>query len=120
VLRRERRPSLRGRRLGGWAFVLNRATGLALVAYLYVHLAVLSLLALGPGTYDDFVRLVRHPLFLAFDVGLIAALVAHGLNGVRTALAGSGLAVGRHRGLYVASIAAGGLVVLVAAYFIFA
>ena len=34
----------RGRRLGGWAFVVNRLSGLGLVAYLYLHLVVLSLL----------------------------------------------------------------------------
>ena len=45
----------RGRRLGGWAFVVNRLSGLGLVAYLYLHLVVLSLLAGGPGGWDAFV-----------------------------------------------------------------
>jgi succinate dehydrogenase/fumarate reductase cytochrome b subunit len=37
----------RGRHLGTWAFVANRLTGLGLVAYLYLHLAILSTLLRG-------------------------------------------------------------------------
>lgn len=111
---------VRGRRSGGWAFVVNRLTGLALVAYLYVHLVVLSLLAVGPSAYDRFVDLVRSPLFLAFDVGLVAGLALHGLNGVRSALVGSGLVVARQRALLVAVAALGALIVLVAAVRLFA
>lgn len=108
-----------GRRLAGWAFVLNRATGLGLVVYLYVHLAVLSLLAVGPGAYDEFVRIAGHPLVKAFDVLLVAALVVHGFNGIRVALVGTGIGVGRQRPLLMTLMIAGGLAVLVAAVRIF-
>jgi succinate dehydrogenase / fumarate reductase cytochrome b subunit len=115
-----RRPGRKpGRRLAGWAFVLNRATGIGLVVYLYVHLAVLSLLAVGPGAYDEFVRIASHPLVKAFDVLLVAALVVHGFNGIRVALVGTGIGVGRQRRLLMALMIAGGLVALVAAVRIF-
>ena len=40
----------RGRALGGFAFSANRVTGLGLVFYLYLHLAVLSMLLSRRGT----------------------------------------------------------------------
>jgi succinate dehydrogenase / fumarate reductase cytochrome b subunit len=114
-----RRAGRRPGRLAGWAFILNRATGIGLVVYLYVHLAVLSLLAVGPGAYDEFVRVAGHPLAKAFDVLLVAGLVVHGFNGIRVALVGTGLGVSRQRPLFAALMLAGGLVVLVAAIRIF-
>ena len=42
----------RGRHLGTWAFVANRITGLGLVAYLYLHLVILSTLLRGPEAWD--------------------------------------------------------------------
>ena len=47
----------RGRHLGTWAFVVNRLTGLGLVAYLYLHLIVLSTLLRGPEAWDGLVGL---------------------------------------------------------------
>ena len=105
----------RGRHLGTWAFVLNRLTGLGLVAYLYLHLIVLSTLLRGPAAWDGLVAVFRHPVFLAFDVLLVLGLAVHGLNGLRVALVGSGLLVDRHKALLVAAGILVGLVGLVAA-----
>jgi len=110
----------RGRHLGTWAFVLNRLTGLGLVAYLYLHLIVLSTLLRGPAAWDGLVAVFRHPVFLAFDVLLVLGLAVHGLNGLRVALVGSGLLVDRHRALLVAAGVLVGLVGLVAAVRTFA
>ena len=110
----------RGRHLGTWAFVLNRLTGLGLVAYLYLHLIVLSTLLRGPEAWDGLVAVFRHPVFLAFDVLLVLGLAVHGLNGLRVALVGSGLLVDRHRALLVAAGVLVGLVGLVAAVRTFA
>lgn len=105
----------RGRHLGTWAFVLNRLTGLGLVAYLYLHLIVLSTLLRGPAAWDGLVAVFRRPVFLALDVLLVLGLAVHGLNGLRVALVGSGLLVDRHKALLVAAGALVGLVGLVAA-----
>ena len=110
----------RGRHLGTWAFVLNRLTGLGLVAYLYLHLIVLAALLRGPEAWDGLVAVFRHPLFLALDVLLVLGLAFHGLNGLRVALVGSGLLVDRHRALLVAAGVLVGLVGVVAAVRTFA
>jgi succinate dehydrogenase / fumarate reductase, cytochrome b subunit len=109
---------VRHRGLGGWAFALNRLTGIGLVGYLYLHLGVLSLLARGPGGWDRFVELAHHPFFLWLDVVLVVGLLAHGLNGVRAALVGTGLVMSRHQALFVALMLLGALVAIVAAVLI--
>ena len=110
----------RGRHLGTWAFVANRLTGLGLVAYLYLHLIILSTLLRGPEAWDGLVELFRHPLVLAFDLLLVAGLAFHGFNGLRVALVGSGLLVDRHKALLAAAGILVGLVTVVAAVRIFA
>ena len=106
---------VRRRGLGGWAFTLNRLTGLGLVGYLYLHLGMLFLLSRGPGGWDRLVDLFRHPFFLWLDVLLVVGLLVHGLNGVRVALVGTGVAVDRHRALLLALTVLGALVAVVAA-----
>jgi succinate dehydrogenase / fumarate reductase cytochrome b subunit len=89
-------------RLGMIAYILNRVTALGLVLYLYIHLAVLTLLAGGPGSWDPFVTIVRSPFFLVLDVILLAGMLIHGLNGVRVALTGFGIGVRAQKPLFVA------------------
>jgi succinate dehydrogenase / fumarate reductase cytochrome b subunit len=108
--RRARWLDPRGRHLGTWAFVANRLTGLGLVGYLYLHLAILSTLVRGPQAWDGLVE-----LFLALDVLLVLGLAVHGLNGLRVALLGSGLLVDRQRALLAAAGILAGQVTLVAA-----
>ena len=90
----------RGRTLGGRAFALNRVTGLALVLYLYLHLGVLSILVVGESAWDDFLGLATSSFFLGLDVVLLFGLLFHGLNGIRVALVGSGVAPNRQRALF--------------------
>ena len=74
---------VRHRKLGMWAYALNRISGIGLVVYL--HLVVLSTLSRGPGAWDAFVSLARQPYFLLLDVILLAGILIHGLNGLRIA-----------------------------------
>ena len=70
----------------GWlAFALNRLTGHILVLYLVLHLVVLSQLLDGPEGWDRLLGLFGSRPFLVGDVLLIAAVVFHGLNGLRLA-----------------------------------
>jgi succinate dehydrogenase / fumarate reductase cytochrome b subunit len=91
---------LRRRRMGMWAYALNRITGIGLVVYLYLHLVILSQLLGGPGSWNAFVALARSPFFLTLDVVLIAGILIHGLNGLRIALTGFGIGVKAHKILF--------------------
>ncbi|MFQ5341491.1 MAG: succinate dehydrogenase, cytochrome b556 subunit, partial [Anaerolineae bacterium] len=110
----------RRRDLGMWAFALNRATGLLLVIYLLVHLAVLSQLATGPASYGRFISLMKSPFFLAFDVVLIAVLLYHALNGLRVTLVMLGIGISQHRLMFWAAMVVSLLALIFSAYLIFA
>jgi succinate dehydrogenase / fumarate reductase, cytochrome b subunit len=92
----------RGRMLGHIAFVGNRVSGLGLVFYLYLHLAVLSMLLRGASAWNDFLRLATTTVFLLLDVLLLFGILYHGLNGIRVALVGTGLAPNAQKALWVA------------------
>ncbi len=86
----ERKPlqwfNLRGKRVGFWAYVAMRLSALGLVLYLFLHLAILSQLTMGPSAWDGFVATAKSPAFLLLDVVLIVGILVHGLNGIRLAL----------------------------------
>ena len=101
--------------VGHWAFSLNRVTGLGLVFYLYLHLAVLSTLLRGESAWHGFLRVATTPAFLGLDVLLIFGLLFHGLNGLRVALVGTGLAANRQRALFWSLMAFGAILLVGAA-----
>jgi succinate dehydrogenase / fumarate reductase cytochrome b subunit len=106
---------VRRRGLGQIAFSLNRITGLGLVFYLYLHLAVLSMLLRGETAWSSFLRVATQPAFLGLDILLIFGLLAHGLNGLRLALVGSGYAPDRQKALYWSLMVFGAILLLGAA-----
>jgi succinate dehydrogenase / fumarate reductase, cytochrome b subunit len=89
-----------GRETGGWAFILNRVTALGLTFYLYLHLLVLSQLAVGPQAYDNFVALMRNPIIIIGELLVVAAGIIHGLNGIRIVLTTFGVGVTRQKQLF--------------------
>jgi succinate dehydrogenase cytochrome b subunit len=92
---------VRRRGLGSVAYALNRITGIGLVVYLYLHLAILSLLAGGPASWDTFISIARQPFFLLLDVILLAGVLIHGLNGIRVALLGFGVGLQSQKTLFI-------------------
>lgn len=89
--------NLKGKRVGFWAYVVMRLSAVGLVLYLFLHLAILSQLAVGPAAWDNFVALAKSPAVLLLDVVLIIGILAHGLNGIRLTLIGFGLGVPRQK-----------------------
>ncbi len=110
---------VRRRRVGSWAFALNRLTGLGLTFYLLLHLGVLSLLLKGEAGWNQFVTLARSPLFLTLDVLLIFGILFHGLNGIRVALVGMGIGARNQNKLFWILMAIGLLLLIVSAILVF-
>lgn len=109
----------RGRQTGYWAFALNRLTGIGLTVYLFLHLAVLSTLLRGEEGWNTFLELAHSPLFLVLDIILLFGVIFHGLNGVRVALVGLGVAARNHKALFWGLSTVGAILFLVGAYLIF-
>lgn len=72
-----------GFRAGYWTWWLHRASGVGITLFLFVHVVDTSLVGFGPDAYETFVSLYRSPFFRVLEVGLAAAVLFHGLNGVR-------------------------------------
>lgn len=110
---------LGGRKMGTWAFALNRLTGLGLVLYLMLHLGVLTLLLFGEEQWDAFIMFARHPLVLTLDVVLIFGILYHGLNGIRVALVGMGIAFRWQKVLFWVLMAIGIFLLAVSGWLVF-
>lgn len=105
--------------VGMIAYILNRVTAIGLVAYLYLHLFVLSMLTGGAAQWDPFVAVARSPFFLMLDVILLAGLLIHGLNGLRVTLTGFGIGVRAQKTMFVALMIVGAVLLLAGALRIF-
>ncbi len=111
---------VRGRSMSTLAFALNRLTAIGLTVYLFLHLAVLSLLVRGPESWDSFVALAKHPLFLLLDVVLLFGVVYHLANGIRVALVGMGIGHPRHKTMFYVLVGIALVLFVVGAVLIFA
>jgi succinate dehydrogenase / fumarate reductase cytochrome b subunit len=71
------------RKLAGMlAWLLHRFTGLALVAYLVLHIMGLRSLA-DPAAFEVYVTTYRNPLFKIAEAILLGSVAFHAFNGVR-------------------------------------
>jgi succinate dehydrogenase cytochrome b subunit len=102
-----------GRQAGGWAFALSRVTAIGLTFYLFLHLYVLRLLALGPGYYDEFLALTENPIIKFGEWAVVAAVFLHGFNGIRVVLTSFGVGVTRQKQLFYGFMIAAVLVILI-------
>ena len=111
---RDRRSASRA---GWWAWLLQRLTGLALAGYLMLHIGVISTAGVGADTFDGVLTVLQKPFFVALDLMLIAAVLYHGLNGVRVVLFDLGIGIKQQAELFWACLVLTAMVTGVAAYF---
>ncbi len=69
--------------VGMVAWMLHRLTGLAVVGFLLWHVIDTSLLGWGPSAYNEAIGLYRTMGFRIGEILLFAAILYHGLNGLR-------------------------------------
>ena len=88
VLRRLVKRTVKGQWLGveGCAWVLHRLTGLALVAFLLMHLYTLGSVQGGEAAFDQAMKALQRPLPKTGELLLLWAILFHGLNGLRLIL----------------------------------
>jgi succinate dehydrogenase / fumarate reductase cytochrome b subunit len=101
-----------GRQIGGWAFALNRVTAIGLTFYLFLHLVILGKLAQGPGSYDQFLALTENPIIKFGEWLVVAAVLLHGMNGIRIVLTSFGVGVTRQKQLFYGFMVVAVLVIL--------
>lgn len=75
----------RGRE-GMISWALHRLTGLGVLLFLLIHIADIYVINYGPEAFDELLFIYHHPFFRMMEVGLVAALYYHALNGIRIIL----------------------------------
>ena len=68
---------------GSLAYVLHRVTGLGLIFFLFFHIISITKANSSPEAYDLMIRRMQEPDFKLGELMLFAALLFHGINGLR-------------------------------------
>jgi succinate dehydrogenase / fumarate reductase cytochrome b subunit len=78
-----------------YLYTLHRVTGLGLLLYFLMHIAVTASRALGPEAWEKAMGLVKGPLFTAGEYLVFAAFAFHAMNGIRLVIVELGWGVGK-------------------------
>jgi len=73
--------------VGTWSWLLHRITGLILVLYAFMHFFALSSSVGGASTFDGWLANLQTPLTHILEIGLMAVVAFHLLNGIRITVA---------------------------------
>jgi succinate dehydrogenase / fumarate reductase cytochrome b subunit len=96
-----------------WAFWLHRLTGLAIIFYLLMHILVIGSVVGGKENFDAAMKFLKAPIFILLEMGLLATIIIHGLNGIRIVLFDVGIGVKHQKEIFLAMMALGILPFLV-------
>lgn len=70
-------------KVGMWSWVLHRITGVGIFFFLLVHVLDTALVRVSPEAYNVVIESYKTPLIGVAELGLVGAIVFHGLNGLR-------------------------------------
>ena len=73
-------------KIGMWSWVLHRITGVAIFFFLLVHTLDTALVRVSPEAYNAVINTYKTPFIGLAELGLVAAILFHGLNGIRVIL----------------------------------
>ena len=71
---------------GMWSWVLHRITGATIFFFLLVHVLDTALVRVSPQAYNEVIDTYKTPIVGLMEMGLVAALLYHALNGLRIIL----------------------------------
>jgi succinate dehydrogenase / fumarate reductase, cytochrome b subunit len=69
-----------------WTRVLHRITGVLVFFFLFAHVIDTSMVRVSPSAYNTAVNTYKNPVVGLMEVGLVAAVLFHALNGIRVVL----------------------------------
>jgi succinate dehydrogenase / fumarate reductase cytochrome b subunit len=69
-----------------WSWVLHRITGVSIFFFLLVHVLDTALVRLSPEAYNAVITTYKTPIIGLAELGLVAVILFHALNGVRVIL----------------------------------
>ena len=69
-----------------WSWVAHRITGVMLFFFLFAHVIDTAMVRVSPEAYNTAVETYKNPVVGLMEVGLVAAVLFHALNGIRVIL----------------------------------
>ena len=69
-----------------WSWVLHRITGATIFFFLFVHVLDTALVRVSPQAYNEVIETYKTPIVGLMEMGLVAAVLYHALNGIRVIL----------------------------------
>ncbi len=66
-----------------WSWALHRITGVATFFFLFTHVLDTALVRVSQESYDAVIGTYQNPLVALMELGLVAVVLYHGLNGLR-------------------------------------
>ena len=73
-------------REGQWSWIAHRVTGVAIILFLFAHIVDTAVVGWGPEAYNKVVAVYHNPFIRLLELGLVAAVIYHALNGIRIML----------------------------------
>jgi succinate dehydrogenase / fumarate reductase cytochrome b subunit len=98
-----------------WSWVLHRITGATVFFFLFIHVLDTALVRISPQAYDEVISTYKTPIVGLMELGLVAAVLYHALNGIRVILIDFWAQGPRYQRLMLWTIGIGWLVVVVPA-----
>ena len=69
-----------------WSWVMHRISGATIFFFLFVHVLDAAMLRVSPQTYNAVLGTYKNPIVGLMEYSLVAAVLFHGLNGIRIIL----------------------------------
>ena len=71
---------------GQYSWLVHRITGVAIILFLFAHVVDTAVVGWGPNAYNRVVAVYENPFVRLLELGLVAAVISHSLNGIKIVL----------------------------------
>ena len=71
---------------GQWSWLAHRITGVAVILFLFAHIVDTAVVGWGPEAYDRVVSVYHNWVVKLLELGLVAAVLYHAINGTKIML----------------------------------
>ena len=68
---------------GQWSWIAHRVTGVAIILFLFAHVVDTAVVGWGPNAYNRVVAVYHNWFVRLLELGLVAAVLYHAINGVK-------------------------------------
>jgi succinate dehydrogenase / fumarate reductase cytochrome b subunit len=88
-----------------YSWLAHRVTGVAIILFLFAHVVDTAVVGWGPNAYNRVVSVYENPLVRLLELGLVAAVLYHAINGTKILLIDFFPSLAKHiRGLGLATL----------------